>query len=331
MAVRVTEKVLADDGLIVTDDNQVIKKEEAPEREESPETELQTIKERLWARKPRKIEFVMEDGRDYKRAQEIYAAPGYGVFQAWVDGMPDSLRTAYRYMNVVEVFGDFDCATLAQIDITALYDLASGVKAYADQHNLEITEAREVYTPYVKAMERLNIQGTGRKVSPTQVKRWVEEWEDRLQAEEDALNKLQQESDSDESETGEPETGEPETGEPETGDTLVGQKTKKKNGAAKKKKGKFGTVIPNNPPDESGEPIPPIGAGPQEDLEPDERTDNEKQRDWLNEMRGDWVTITDELSHFFSWDEIQQWLDERKQKGGDNNNDKTPKDWGEEI
>lgn len=121
----------------------------------------------------------------------------------------------------------------------------------------------------------------------------------------------------------------------ETGDTLVGQKTKKKNGAAKKKGG-FGTVTPL---DENGDPIPPspTGAkpkpGPEDDLfaEPDERTDNEKQRDWLKAMRTDWDSLTAEMSPFYNWEEIHGWVDELKQKIGDNNNDKTPKDWGEKI
>ena len=159
------------------------------------ETERQTILDRLWRRKRRTIERVMEDGRDYLRLQALLAVPGHGNFQAEIDGnAPDSKRTVYRYIDVAQVLGDVDCATLAQMDLTATYDLASAVKAYAKEQNIEVSEAREVYTPYLKAMERLSIQGGGRwrKVSPGHIKEWIEDFEKRLQAEEEALNRLEQ-------------------------------------------------------------------------------------------------------------------------------------------
>ncbi len=75
-------------------------------------------------REKRVIEDILANGRDFAYIRDLLAHNKAGGFEAWVAHHGWSRRTAYRYMEVFETFGN--CATVAQLSIDpgALYALS---------------------------------------------------------------------------------------------------------------------------------------------------------------------------------------------------------------
>lgn len=78
-------------------------------------------------------------GEMLSTAQEQLAQHGKGTFQNWVQSECGfSIRTAYNYLSAFRVFGD--CATVAQMEDSALYALASnGTPEKAIKEALKLT------------------------------------------------------------------------------------------------------------------------------------------------------------------------------------------------
>lgn len=69
------------------------------------------------------VEAIIAIGRTLSAAQEILAKHGNGAFGKWVKAeTPYSPRTAYRCISAFATFGD--CATVAQMEVSAVYQLA---------------------------------------------------------------------------------------------------------------------------------------------------------------------------------------------------------------